>query len=156
DPAVIAIYTTFRECRFAFAQALRSWPDNLAARRGLQRALELMIDFELAREAPQAAANLLAELPEPVEALTRKVERALERWRHAQSKLEALERDADLRIGQHLRRPLTYGVGLLWALLCVAFGVVTRHDIYVVGHLHFAAANLAISLGLVASVYAGR
>src|SRR5690606_21958087 len=85
EPEVVAIYATFRECRFAFAQALRSWPENLAARRGLQRGLELMIDFELSRDAPQAAANLLAELPEPVEALERKVERALARWRHAQS-----------------------------------------------------------------------
>jgi eukaryotic-like serine/threonine-protein kinase len=156
DSEVIPIYTTFRECSFAFSQALRSWPDNLAARRGLQRSLELMIAFELGRDAPQAAANLLAELPEPVEALARKVERALARWRDAQSRLEALQRDADLRIGQHLRRPATFVLGQVWAVSCVAFGVLTRNEIYHVGHFDFALANLLVSLGVAGTVYAGR
>ena len=38
---------TFSACRFGYDVALREWPDHSRGRRGLQRCLERMIDFEL-------------------------------------------------------------------------------------------------------------
>ncbi|HUH01649.1 MAG TPA: serine/threonine-protein kinase [Kofleriaceae bacterium] len=53
----------FGASRFGFQQALRIWPENEPAVRGLHRAIELMIGFELSQENLTAAVALLGELP---------------------------------------------------------------------------------------------
>lgn len=50
------------ECRFAYAQALREWPDNPRAVEGLRTCLSLCLDVELARENLDAARALALEL----------------------------------------------------------------------------------------------
>lgn len=57
------VHRLFTECRFGFEQALTVWSDNQRARRGLQRAVELMLDFELHQKNARAAALLLDDLP---------------------------------------------------------------------------------------------
>ncbi|MEL6181638.1 MAG: serine/threonine-protein kinase [Myxococcota bacterium] len=44
------IYQTFSECQFGFEQALKGWPDNVKAQEGLQEALTIMVQCELAQE----------------------------------------------------------------------------------------------------------
>jgi serine/threonine-protein kinase len=52
------------EARFGFRQALREWPENDAALRGLRDALRRMIAHELDVESPQSARSLCEELTE--------------------------------------------------------------------------------------------
>ena len=61
-------------CRFGFNQALSDWPDNEAAREGLQRALTRMVRYELTVGSSRAAAALVAALPMPDPALSVRVE----------------------------------------------------------------------------------
>ena len=56
------IQTLFGECRFAYRQALASWPENDLAVAGQERALRAMIDYELAQHNPRSAATLLSSL----------------------------------------------------------------------------------------------
>ncbi|MBN8611164.1 MAG: serine/threonine protein kinase [Deltaproteobacteria bacterium] len=62
------------ESRFALTQALREWPENVDAKRALDRALRAMITAELERRSPEAAAALLAELASPDPALAARIE----------------------------------------------------------------------------------
>ncbi len=90
------------ECRFGFTQALRSWPENEAARAGLAATLVQMIEPEIAQRDAEGARALYAELGEPrpdllarIEALAADLAAAGER----EARLRALERDRDLTIG---------------------------------------------------------
>ena len=97
------LYMTFSESRFGFTQALRSWNENEMARRGLQQSLRRMIQIELAHGAPDAAALLLLDLPEPDAALTQAVEQAQRKQRKRGDRLTKLQHDVDLRIGARAR-----------------------------------------------------
>src|SRR5207247_514031 len=55
----------FGECRFGFLQALRESSENTAAKQGLESAIALMVEYEVARKNPKAAAVLLGELTAP-------------------------------------------------------------------------------------------
>ncbi len=109
------LYRLLGECRFGFREALSTWPDNAAARAGIQRATTLMVEYELAHDHPRAAANLLAELdPAPAE-LRRKVDAArgrLEADRRRRAELERLDADLDLRTGTRTRSFTTAILGL--------------------------------------------
>jgi len=104
------------ECRFAFVQALRVWPESDDAREGLDAALRMAARHELARENPVAARSLLAELRVPDPALSARVaqlESTLASRLGAVQKLEAIAADADLRVGLRARMIL---FGLVTAL----------------------------------------
>jgi serine/threonine-protein kinase len=60
-----AIQRRFSECRFGFAQSLREWPENEAARDGLVEATLLMAGFHLDRDEAASAEALLGELRDP-------------------------------------------------------------------------------------------
>jgi serine/threonine-protein kinase len=64
------LYRLFGAARFGFHEALASWRGNQAARDGLRRASQIMVDHELAHGDPRAAAALLAEVDEPPPELT--------------------------------------------------------------------------------------
>jgi hypothetical protein len=64
------------ESRFALTQALREWPDNTEARAGLDRTLDKLIEAELYRRSPEAAAALLAERSTPAPSLAERIEAA--------------------------------------------------------------------------------
>lgn len=90
------------ECRFAFMQALESWPGNEAAREGLDLVLERMIVHEILRRNVDGAESLLTELSRETRFWAKKIEtlRGVIAAEKAEAvRLQAMERDADLRIG---------------------------------------------------------
>ncbi|MEL6185299.1 MAG: protein kinase, partial [Myxococcota bacterium] len=52
----------FGACRFGFAEALRTWPDNETAKKGRLRAYETLVRYEAEEGDPKAAAALKAEM----------------------------------------------------------------------------------------------
>ncbi|MBI4703112.1 MAG: serine/threonine protein kinase [Deltaproteobacteria bacterium] len=147
-----ALYGLFSECRFGFAHALRSWDGNRAARDGLQRALELMIDFELGHGSAGAAAALLPELPEARPELAERVEAARRAERRAEARLAQLERDADLSIGASVKGLLGLVLSVAWSAACVACGVLDRSAIWRMAH----AEMVLLSAIFVAALLAAR
>jgi hypothetical protein len=106
------------EARFGFTQALRDWEGNDAARAGLRSTLRLLVEAELARRSPEAAASIAAEL-EPrdaeldarIEALRGEVAKA--RLLEDAARAEAHERDPRVRRGARI------AVGLAFPLIGV-------------------------------------
>ncbi|MGE0712116.1 MAG: bifunctional serine/threonine protein kinase/MFS transporter [Planctomycetota bacterium] len=106
DPTGRRIASLFAACRFGFEQALAEWPDNPAARDGLQVCLEEAIERELVQRRHTEAVGLLAALPQPrpdLEARARALAEELAAEGDAKQRLEALERDADPRVGARER-----------------------------------------------------
>jgi serine/threonine-protein kinase len=90
------------ECRFAFMQAIETYRQNLRALEGLDHVLELMIGHEIARRNVDGARALSAELSHERPDLTQKIavlETELAREKAEAFRLQAMERDSDLRIG---------------------------------------------------------
>ncbi len=117
------------EARFGFGQALHDWPENRRAEQGLQRALELAIEFELRRENLQAATALLRSLKTERPKLAMQVEELAERMRErgdASARLEELERENMLR-GTDLRRSISFAVtGLVCCAVALIWGQASR------------------------------
>lgn len=112
------------ECRFAFMQALESWPGNEAAREGLDKVLERMIMYEIARRDLEGARALWAELSKERLDLAEKIDAlasVVAREKADAERLHAMERDADLRIGARFQLAvfsvLPIGAILSWFVL---------------------------------------
>ena len=156
DRAAEILYATFSECRFAFDHALESWSDNEVAAAGRERALLLMIDYELSRDAPAAAKALLGSLRTPSAELIERVEEALTKKRAAEARLAKLERDADLTFGIAVRRFVIVIVSLVYGLAWIACGVLTRYGIYEARHLTIATINGTVTAALLLAMVARR
>lgn len=90
------------ECRFGFTQALRSWPENAAARAGLAECLELMVGHEVDQRDLEGARALYAELGAPRPELAARIEALATELAAAagrEARLRALERERDLSVG---------------------------------------------------------
>ncbi len=96
------IYRLFGACRYGFRDALAIWPENDAARAGLERAVVAVAEYELAADRPQAAMSLLGELDTP-HALYDTARVAAERHARRVEGFEQLRRKHDLRIGARAR-----------------------------------------------------
>jgi serine/threonine-protein kinase len=110
----IAIYRLFGECRFGFREALERWPDNAVASRGVARAFEAMVGYELQQKDAGAAASLLGELTDPPPELRARVEAALraeEVEKKRLAELERLGRELDRRVGQRARMAIGVVLG---------------------------------------------
>ncbi|MBI4955390.1 MAG: serine/threonine protein kinase [Myxococcales bacterium] len=151
-----AVHAVFGECRFGFAQALRLWDGNEAARAGLTRALERMIDFELARGAPTAAESLLAELAAPPAGLVERVRDAVEREAARRAELERVAHDVDTSVGGAAFRVATVVISVAWGLGCIALGVLGRHDVFAIGQRGFGVVCLTVALSLIGIARAAR
>jgi serine/threonine-protein kinase len=123
EAARASIYETFTECRFAYREALRSWPGNAHAVSGLRAVIERMLDHEIASGDLAAAKLLAAELAE-ISPETRTALDALEQRQHVAAerieRLGRLERELDPRVGRGARLGVGIAVGLLWTLLPLA------------------------------------
>ena len=140
-------YNLFGACRFGFQEALAGWPQNAGAAAGLERAVTLMIEYELAHDDARSAAVLLAALESPPAALRRQVERAQEKHDRALSELRELERTNDPAIGRRTRRFLGSLMGLLWTSLPL-FAIRLGRTDELVGSLAVNAGLLLLTLGL--------
>lgn len=125
----VDLYRLFGECRFAYRQALREWPENKMAQSGFRRLLEMMAYDELERGDLKAATILVGELSVPSEPLTRALAnlraRRSEETDHV-AKLLELERDGDTRIGLRERANWLFFMGLIWGGFYVVLGTLTR------------------------------
>lgn len=117
------IHKTFGECRFGFGEALAAWPENQTARAGEQRALAIMIEYELGHGHPRAAEALLQELAEPAidlrERLRERIDAELERIekdRDRVAELARLEASMSQSVGTRMRTVIGVGLIAIWAL----------------------------------------
>jgi eukaryotic-like serine/threonine-protein kinase len=149
EERVVRLYDLFGECRFGFRQALGSWPDNVAARKGLARAFATMARFELAHGDPKAAGRLLGEMDDPPADLVERVEHARAAEEARRGQLEALGRALDPTAGRRTRTVMAAFLGVLWTVTPLVAGLFFPD---VTGSpLHFTAATvgyLVIALGL--------
>jgi eukaryotic-like serine/threonine-protein kinase len=143
------LYDLFGECRFGFQQAVRDWPDNRAARRGLHLAFEAMVRFELAHGDPRAASRLLAEMDEAPADLSEQVQRARASADKRQKELEDLSRALDPSTGRRTRTAVAGFLGILWTLAPLAVAIFAPDKPDEPLHLKAAAVGyLVIALGL--------
>jgi len=120
------------EARFGFQEALRAWPENKPARRGLDAGLARMIEHDLARGDVAGARALLDELDTPDEKLVAKIvaaEAELARKAEEDSRLRALAHDHDPSVGARSRLQAivasTIGASLLSFLVLFTSGEAT-------------------------------
>jgi serine/threonine-protein kinase len=121
----LTAHAAFSECRFGFEQVRRLWPEFDDARRGLQRALLLMAEHEVAHHDARAARILLAQLDAPPAALLEAIEQEEAEVSHRQARLATLEREAeDREIDRALGRK--YWLALGFGALTFAAAVVVH------------------------------
>ncbi len=100
------VYPLLSECRFGFTQALREWPENEAARRGLSRCLEETARFEISLGNLAAARVLLAELneiPAELQAAVAALERTAKESERRHARLEQLSQEMDPHVAARQR-----------------------------------------------------
>ncbi len=114
------IQNLFGECRFAYRQALESWPENELARGGLERSVRAMVDYELSQHNALSAATLLSLLEAPEPALRTRVEQAVAAFEQSDRRmadLESFRKQFDLATGGRNR---AIGAGLLGVIWTIA------------------------------------
>ncbi len=129
------IYDLYGECRFAFREALHMWPENEAARTGLEAAATLVIDHELQRD-PRVAAALLDEAPEVAPELVTRVREASLAETKERDRLAKLARVHDQTTGLRARQIFFVFLGLTWAASQFA------DDLAPLTHVRFAIGSL--------------
>ncbi|MFZ5439987.1 MAG: serine/threonine-protein kinase [Myxococcota bacterium] len=115
-PDARRVFDLFSECRFAFQQALRTWPENVRARHGLDASVRAMVGFELAAGSARTAQALLSELHAPDAALAAQVDAAVAQEARRKEQLEALERHHDPRAGASARFFVLFTAGVAWII----------------------------------------
>jgi serine/threonine-protein kinase len=113
------VYRVLSECRFGFQLALDEWPQNLAAEQGLERALLLVAEYELAQGHPDAARALVAELRKPPDAIRQAIAALSDSQARSAAKLEAILTTADPKTGarRRMRVVVSLTVGLTGFIL---------------------------------------
>jgi hypothetical protein len=113
------IQSLFGELRFAFRQALETWPENELASAGLSRAVRAMIDYELSQNNPRSAAALLATLDNAEPELRKRVDAAVALFEQTEQRMEDLEKfrkQLDIRTGGRNRAIGAGLLGLIWTV----------------------------------------
>jgi len=116
EERTLAVFNLLGECRFGYKSALSAWPDNEAARKGLDRALLAVIDHELSEGDPTAAAALLREVAAPPPEVASRVETAIRARAQKDAELRKLEADLDPTVGTRTRTFAGALLGVLWTL----------------------------------------
>ncbi len=155
DDRKLAVANLLGECRFGYHAALSAWPGNEVARLGLDRALLLVIELELAEGAPAAAATLLRDVSAPPPDVAARVAAALRTRAGEDERLHQMEVDHDPRIGTRTRGFLAGAFGVAWAASTCLGWYYTRRG----GPVSYFAVTVAPSLfylcvGLAAFVWA--
>jgi hypothetical protein len=143
-----ALYGLFGAARFGFEQALQRSPGEPSARAGLERAVTILVQHEIARLRPQAARSILAALTTPPEALVAAVaeaERGLAAEEARRAELVALGHQHDARVGQKTRLAISLVVGGLWTASPLVANLLEP-----LGYLHYTLVSLAFLVGILA------
>ncbi len=113
------LYRLFGALRFGFRESLTAWPENREALESLNRAIALMIEYELRCGDPRTAATLVSELPDPPADLRRRIDEALaakERDKKRLAHLEELAHALDAQVGRRVRLVAAALFGVAWVL----------------------------------------
>lgn len=100
------IRNLFGECRFGFGQALRVWPENATALRGLHDAVEEMAIYEIESKNLRAAQALVDELDDPKPETTQSLQTLREELAEREAEiaeLRELRDDVDLKTAAGVR-----------------------------------------------------
>jgi serine/threonine-protein kinase len=111
------LYGIYRRCKFTLQESLRLWPDNAEASTALERCGDLVVDYELSRGEPAAAAALLAELGITSGERAGAVQAALRLRNRREAEADSLRRDTDFNTDAGTRRVVMASIGLLWAFV---------------------------------------
>lgn len=114
----LILYGLWSECAFGFREALAAWPGGAhdAARAGLARAAEAMVDYELAGNDARAAAALIADIDDVSTEVRARVGNALTAQEAEEARLARIKVEHDPRVGQATRGWLAIGMTLVWTL----------------------------------------
>jgi eukaryotic-like serine/threonine-protein kinase len=112
----LAIANLLGECRFGYHAALSAWPDNATARRGLDEALLLVVEHELAEGDAAAGATLLRDVSAPPPSIASRVEAAVKARAAEEERLRRIEEDLDPRVGSRTRSFLSGIFGIAWTM----------------------------------------
>ena len=115
DDTLASIRKLFTECRFAFKQALRDWPENDEAAAGLKRCIEAMARHELWRGKYDAAEVLLEELAEPDPVLVDAIAKARQLDQARLRDLDEIRHDLNIHVS--LRQRIVLSILLAGAAL---------------------------------------
>ena len=120
EERTLAVFNLLGECRFGYRAALSAWPENEGARKGLDRALLAVVEYELAEGDPAAAATLLREVAQRPADVSARVEAATRARSLQDERLRRLEEDFDPSVGTRTRTFLGSSFGVLWTLTPLA------------------------------------
>ncbi|MBK7774772.1 MAG: serine/threonine protein kinase [Sandaracinaceae bacterium] len=107
----LRLHRLHAECRFAFREALKEWPENGAAQRGLRAATLSMVEYELDNHDARGAATMLGRISEPPPPLAKRVAEAERRDEHERARM-AMFRGGGLRPALRYPARLALSVGL--------------------------------------------
>jgi serine/threonine-protein kinase len=125
EDRALAIYNLLGECRFGYREALAAWEENEAARKGLDRTLAAVIEYELNEGDPNAAAVLLREVSVPPLELATRVETEVRKRAVEDERLRKLSDDLDPTIGTRTRTFVGGLFGAAWTVVpLVSWGYV--------------------------------
>jgi serine/threonine-protein kinase len=123
------IQELFDRSRLGFQAALRDWPGNLVASEALTGLIELMVGYELRRNAFDTAERLLDALPSPRQDLRDLISHHREQFElqdSAQLELESLRKDYSLRTATWTHSVFIVLHGVVWAAVAIAWSAVLR------------------------------
>lgn len=118
------IYTLHNECRFAFREALREWPDSEVALRGLDQTALALAQFELRCSDPKAARAALVDVADPPAETLAEISalESLQASKAARTKaLAAVGAQFDEKPGQRTRAFNALLLGMAWTAGPIAF-----------------------------------
>lgn len=144
-------------CRFGFEQALRSWPGNELAARGLREVVLADVRAAVRAEDPDRARLLLQEVTSPPRAILDQVfsldAKSVANARKREA-LEAISRSVDPSVGIRLRSRIMWGLAVAWGGSFGALAIAHRAGLFSAEYgafgilitLHFLAVMLVLVL----------
>jgi|APLak6261675434_1056106.scaffolds.fasta_scaffold00358_8 serine/threonine-protein kinase len=155
------VYPLLSECRFGFTQALREWPDNEVARRGLSRCVEATARYEIAQGNLTAARALISELevvpPELHEALV-KLEHSAAEAQRRHARLEHLSQEMDPRVAfrQRVQAFVATTVGILLVVFLPLFFPAAKQALSTLGRWYLSVLMAGVMVFFVLAMWVGR
>jgi len=117
-------WTVFNRSRFGFEQALKQWPENVEAKKGLTEAVSTMAQLEIVRGRLQSAEYLYAELENPPTELKTALTALRDTRKKDEARRDELEKIAyaqDPRVGALARLKFLFYFIPLGSLMIPAF-----------------------------------